>query len=796
MATLHVVGVRHHSPACARLAEHVIRGVRPRHVLVEGPADMNERIGELALPHELPVAIFSYMTREGRTRASWSPFCAYSPEWVALRAAAEVGAAARFMDLPAWDDAFHAVRNRYADRDRWTRAVDALCAKIGVDDFDALWDHLFEQPASPDDLGARLEAYFAEVRSHDGGDGGDVARERFMARAVAWAMADAERHGGDVVAVCGGYHKPAIERAWRAEDGRWPELTRAEPGAKVGSYLVPYSFRRLDSFTGYESGMPSPAYYQAAWDDGPDEAAERMLWAAVDRLRRKKQRISAADAIAASALARGLGRLRGHRALARVDVLDGLAGALVKDALDVPLPWSRRGTLLPRSEPLLVEVVSAFSGDRTGALAPGTPRPPLLDDVRAELEAHGLAPAKPPRRAELRLDDPAGRAASRVLHRLRVLGIPGVTREAGPAWVTDPVLAERWVLEATLDADAALIEAAALGATLESAAAAKLEQQLLEAAGRLAPLAALVGDAVFVGIGTLASRVLADVGRAVGAEPSLGALGFALGRLVGLYRHGALLGAAESPVLRELIDAAYDRGLWLFEESPAGGPGEIAAAVALRDALRVTGLDPTRAHGVMERRALDAAAPPALRGAALGLLWATGGLADGAAPSRGGPTGASERPEERAARAVRASALPATLGDFLSGLFAVAREEVAGTLGAGRARSVAGAGDAAATAARRASGVLGAVDAAIAGLDAKDFLVALPALRLAFTWFPPAEREAIARSVLSLHEVDPGAARTFLRLEVPAAELARAAALEAELAALATRFGLDDAEAP
>ena len=80
-----VVGVRHHSPACARLVAETIRRVGPRFVLIEGPADMNGRLDELALPHRLPVAIFSYYQTEERAHASWSPFCAYSPEWVALR---------------------------------------------------------------------------------------------------------------------------------------------------------------------------------------------------------------------------------------------------------------------------------------------------------------------------------------------------------------------------------------------------------------------------------------------------------------------------------------------------------------------------------------------------------------------------------------------------------------------------------------------------------------------------------------------------------------------------------------
>ena len=32
-----IVGIRHHSPACARLVKSLIESQRPRYVLIEGP---------------------------------------------------------------------------------------------------------------------------------------------------------------------------------------------------------------------------------------------------------------------------------------------------------------------------------------------------------------------------------------------------------------------------------------------------------------------------------------------------------------------------------------------------------------------------------------------------------------------------------------------------------------------------------------------------------------------------------------------------------------------------------------
>src|SRR5262249_52811932 len=162
------------------------------------------------------------------------------------------------------------------------------------------------------------------------------------------------------------------------------------------------------------------------------------------------------------------------------------------DGLDAPLPWSRRGRILPRTEPLLVEVVHAFSGDRVGKLAEGTPRPPLVRDAFDALARAGIEVRGTPSKVDLLLTDPRGLEQSRVLPRLRVLGIPGFHRARAPKFTrSETHLGETWQVQRVLDADAALIEAAAYGATLEAAAAAKLEEHLTRARG-IEALAALL----------------------------------------------------------------------------------------------------------------------------------------------------------------------------------------------------------------------------------------------------------------------------------------------------------------
>ncbi|MBB5114351.1 hypothetical protein FHU28_004190 [Micromonospora echinospora] len=751
------LGVRHHSPACARLVAATVARLRPAYVLVEGPADLNGRMDELLLDHELPIAVFTAHREGTRRHASWSPFCAYSPEWVALTAGREVGAQLRFIDLPAWHPALSDRANRYADADqRYAEAVRRLCATLAVDNVDALWDHLFE--IGPDDgLAERLDTYFDVLRGESAAGADDTAREAYMAR---WVRAARRRAAGrPVLVVTGGFHRPALVRLTAGagddgpEDDDWPQVPAPAPDAVAGSYLVPYSFRRLDAFVGYQSGMPSPAYYQRVWQDGPRRAAEALTEAVAARLRARRQPVSTADLIAARTMAGGLARLRGHAHPGRVDVLDGLVSALVTDALDQPLPWATRGTLAPGAHPVVVEMVAALSGDRVGRLHPGTPLPPLVHDVDAELARHRIDPHET---VELDLTDAGDLARSRLLHRLRLLDVPGHVRERGPRVGADALLTERWSPAPSADRLARVIEAGGYGPTVSDAVTARVEERVTLLGADVDALATTLFDTAPAGLPEHSTRTLTAIARATGSVTDLRALGRALAVALALWRHDHLLGSAGTAPLGALITAAVRRALWLVEGVRAAAvpadPGRLVALVAVRDAIRhagpALGLDRDGALAVAGRVAADAAAPPDLRGAALGLAWSLGDVPD-------------------ASRAVRAVAAPDTLGDWLSGLFALAREEVV-------------AGDAA---------LLTVVDDLLAGMGAHDFLVALPALRQAFGWFPPRERAAVARHVQALRGGDapPG---DVLRLDADPLLVAAARAVEERVDAVLIREGL------
>lgn len=736
------IGVRHHSPACARLVADTVNRLRPAWVLIEGPADLNGRMDELLLGHELPVAVFSSYRDAERRHGSWAPFCDYSPEWVALTAGRTVGARLRFIDLPAWHPAFAGLSNRYADAElRYAEVMERLCATFEVDNVDVLWDHLVEI-APPEDLAERLEAYFDLVRGESAAGESDTAREAYMARWVRAAAADA----GDrpVVVITGGFHRPALVAALRDPgsasdpDPAWPEVPPLPEDAVGGSFLVPYSFRRLDAFDGYQSGMPSPGYYQRLWEAGPESAAEQLVEAVAGRLRTRKQRVSTADLIAARVTAEGLAAVRGHAHPARADILDGLASALVNEALEVPLPWSSRGTLRPGSHPVVVEMVAALSGTRVGRLHPATPAPPLVHDVAAELERAGL---NGPADLELDLTLEADRARSRILHRVRVLSLPGFHRDSGPTTGLDPVLRERWTLRPDESRLTATIEAGAYGATLVDACAAALEERAAVAGRDVEVLAGVLFDAALSGTPGVSERALADIEATVGSAADLGALGRMLAVVLTMWRHDRILATVRHQTLGVVIKAAVRRVMWLAEGVHGGAApadlGRIGALAACRDGLRYAteplGLDPEAALEVAARIAADSDAPPDLRGAAFGLRWALRppgspdappGSPDAPPGSPGSPS--ADVPGADPVRAVRGAFVAASAGDWLAGLFALAREEVL-----------------------HDERVVAVLDELLSGMSAEDFLVALPALRQAFAFFPPREREAIAGRLLA-----------------------------------------------
>src|SRR6266702_2432860 len=109
---IHIFGVRHHGPGCARSLRAALEKLEPDIVLVEGPPDAQEALPWLVSEEmQPPVALLIYAP-DNPQHAVFYPFTHFSPEWQALRYALKRGIPARFMDLP---QAFQLAKEQTSD---------------------------------------------------------------------------------------------------------------------------------------------------------------------------------------------------------------------------------------------------------------------------------------------------------------------------------------------------------------------------------------------------------------------------------------------------------------------------------------------------------------------------------------------------------------------------------------------------------------------------------------------------------------------------------------------------------
>ena len=757
-AQVEIIGVRHFSPACARLVRARIRAFCPQQVLIEGPSDFNARIAELTLGHQLPVALFCYADAQ----QSYAPFADNSPEWQALLAAQDAGVAAKFIDLPYWHPNGRGRADRVGDldaRQRWHARELLLAKRFQVDGTDALWDHLFEQAMPVEMLQARLERYFTELRAGELGDASDIAREAFMAAHIAKAAAESAR----ILVVCGGWHAPELQRLW--PQALVPEdfLPEQFDIARSGIFVIPYSDRRLEAYSGYGAGMPSPGYYRKSFVDGPELAAQDAFAQIVTRLRVHKQAISTASLIAAQLKIDLLANLRGHATPLRADVLDGLLDAIAQDALSAPPPWTRSSAagLTMQDDPSVRAALLALTGAAVGILADGTPMPPLVFEVEELLQALQLNGT---RSVTLDRRRPQDALPAQTLWRLRILSISGFHLEkcaapdAARQLSADHYFQELWQLSETDARRPELIEAGAWGATLASAALNRFAERLGEV-NAINELADLFVTAVRAGFSAWVDSLLAKLDVAVDSCHTHGPLGLAGLRLMRLAQQGFWgfdCGALLSPVLARI----QARVLWLIDGlSGAHAPMDSADIDALRliDACFSHAANDNKNKNTnqielsrsLARIAHNSDAPPSLRGASFGVLWRNCDLPEA---------------ENALAATLRAFSRALALGDFLSGLFALARSECG-----------------------RNDRLLSALNAVLIGISADEFLIGLPALRQAFHFFPPRERAQIAKIIASLLKDD---AADLLHLETSAENFTQAVALEQRVQKLLVGYGL------
>jgi hypothetical protein len=729
--------IRHHSPACAHHVGGVIRRLRPAAVLIEGPRDATPLIPFLLDPQTAcPVAIYTvYVDRRGeglpRRHGAYYPLSDFSPELEAMRAAQEVGAAARFIDLtyPEMVHAERAEEDAPASAATPTRSLQAeaylrrsehlalVCRRIGARDADDLWDCLFEH----DFRDKKPETFFREVLAwcalarHDHtpdmltGEGHPV-REAAMRAEVDDAVAAAR--GRPVVVVTGGFHTVALSSTAPAR----PAPVALDRPDDAGVTLMRYGFVQLDRLNGYASGMPSPEHYQRSWEGrDPGEVVIEIARA----LRERGPGPSTADAIAAVGHVSGLARFRGHRTATREDVLDGVRSCFIKGADDV------------EGVAVLAAARKFLAGERIGRVPPEAGRPPLVLDFERQLEILRLAlDAGSARETSLDLfRSAAHRAKSRFFHRLRLLSVPFAKHVRGPDYVAGRNLdrvSETWKYGWEPATEATLVEQSRYGATVEEAATSLLLEQFAAAEasgdGRSDRAASLLLEACRSGLHGRAPDLLQRTARLMAGDPSFVSVAAAAGELDVLRVSREPLEAHDLEGLHETVRLGWERAASLVPQLGTIGEAEETAALdrlCAWSALAASLPDPELAAGQRAESLRGLLAPqggnPALTGAAAGLLYDDGEMEgtevgrrlDGLLRGAGGDPSAGAR--------------------FLRGLLRAAR-----------------------AACWLEPSLLASMHTTLRDIDEQMFIGALPHLRLAFSDLTPRECDNVAALVAAL----------------------------------------------
>jgi hypothetical protein len=519
-----LLGVRHHGPGSARAVRDALDAAAPAAVLIEGPPE-GDALLSLAADEGMrpPVALLAHVMDDPGKAAFW-PMAEFSPEWVAIRWALAHGAAVRFIDLPAANSLAMGAGKEEGEEEAEERQdggagsvridpIGVLAETAGYDDAERWWEDVVEhRGAGAGDALAPFEALAEAMGAlrETYGDGGyprDLAREAHMRIQLRGAV---KEFGSDEVAVvCGAWHVPALAaQATLAADRA---LLKGLPRVKAELTWVPWTHRRLARRSGYGAGIDSPGWYGHLFG-APDRPVERWMTKVAGLLREEDRIVSSAHVIEAVRLAETLAAMRG-RPLAGLGETTDAIRAVMCEGSDVPLSLVQ--------DRLIV-------GDVLGEVPDTAPAVPLQRDLTRAQRTLRLKPEALEKELELDLRKETDAARSRLLHRLRLLGI-GWGAPAGGRGSTG-TFRESWRLCWEPELSVRVAEAGVWGTTVLSAATAKAESRAVSATA-LAEVTALaeqcllaeLPDALAVVMRALADRAAldADVGHLAQALPAL-----------------------------------------------------------------------------------------------------------------------------------------------------------------------------------------------------------------------------------------------------------------------------------
>lgn len=577
-AAVALLGIRHHGPGSARAVAAALEHWRPDAVLIEGPPEA-DAIVHLAAEKDLvpPVALLAHAVDDPAKAAFW-PYAEFSPEWVAIRYGVEHDLPVRFIDLPAAygfpgapDQPDQPGQPGQPDgpgepeeggRESAADPLALLAEAAGQDDAERWWEDVVEHrtpaadPLAP--FAAVAEAMGALRAEGLGESRRDLRREAHMRQQIRAARRAGHQR---IAVVCGAFHVPALETMPTVAHDR---ALLAELPRKVRTDItwVPWTHRRLAQSSGYGAGVPSPGWYHHLFATEGDPVP-RWLTRAADLLRAADHPVSSAHVIEAVRLAETLAVMRGRPLAGLTETLDAVRAVLC-DGSDVALELVRDGLVI---------------GDALGEVPDAAPAVPLQRDLSRLQRTLRLKPEAAPKDLDLDLRKDTDAARSRLLHRLRLLGVDWGVPARSSVHSTG-TFRESWRLCWQPEFAVRIAEAAQWGTTVEEAAVNKAVGTA-RAASELAELTGLVETCLLAHLSAALPAVMRVLADCAALDTDVAHLASALPALVRALRYGDVRGT-DHGALAEAATGLADRICVGLPSACVGLDAESAAAMRAR----------------------------------------------------------------------------------------------------------------------------------------------------------------------------------------------------------------------
>lgn len=551
-------GIRHFSPACSYYVQEFLDRTAPELVLIEGPSDLNDLIAPLCSEDAVPpVAILAY-TDEAPVQTVLWPFAEFSPEYQAMLWANRHNVPVQFCDLPAKVNlALRKVQEEKKQQEesqtekQEESVYQQLEKHLGIS-VDSFWEYNFEYNNDYEDFQKAVVQYGEHLREFSKKSQYNEIREAYMRKVISEAVKEGIATE-KIAVITGAFHTGGIQEDGNSKEAE--ELLQNLPEISSKATLMPYSYYRLSSRSGYGAGSKAPGYYEILWKNrlaGKQENSSAEYLTSLAKFQREKgYGTSSAEVIEALRLTKVLAGLRNGK------------GASLEDLRDAAITCMGHGSFGEIS----MACADTEIGTKIGKLPEGTVCTSLQEDFKRQLKELKMEKYFSAVLEELELDlrenlrVKSEKSAfldlnrSFFLQRMKVLGIHFCKqlerKQDNATW------AELWALQWNPEVEIEIVEASLKGDTILQAAEFELRKQLAES-DNLPKTAKILSEAFLCGIPNVVHTAVYAVQNMATNCTGVREIGVTIGTLSDIIRFGNIR-RLETDALIPLMETLFLR---------------------------------------------------------------------------------------------------------------------------------------------------------------------------------------------------------------------------------------------